>query len=414
MAGTTKRMPHTIDETGLPGSPRSEHRAEAAVHQRLARPQGDAPEAELHALPRERRLHEVVLADRGAAERDEKIGAAVAGGRDAALEIGEGVAGDAEVERLAAGARRRARRGHRGWRRRSGPALPSRPGGRARRRWRGSRRAACGAPAGARGPWRRRATRRRASRRCPAARSVSPARKSRPLGRTKRPGAAASRTVTASPSRRASSWMTIASAPSGIGAPVKMRTASPAATTPGKPRPASARADDAQRRGRARHVGRAHGVAVHGGSGEGRLRAQGGEVGGERAPVAGAERNVLGREGLAHACEHPAERFLDGKQAHASRGLVVARVAAALGDEPDAFDAHGPVDRLDHVVDRQAGDRDGGEGLHLDAGLARHLHLRRHAHAGQGVVEGAIDARSWSTGAADGRAGSVRACAWPP
>ena len=85
--------------------------------------------------------------------------------------------------------------------------------------------------------------------------------------------------------------------------------------------PGEARADDAQRRGRARHVRRAHGVAVHGGSGEGRLRAQGGEVGGERAPVAGSERNVLGGEGLAHACEHPAERFLDGKQAHASAAL---------------------------------------------------------------------------------------------
>ena len=42
-----------------------------------------------------------------------------------------------------------------------------------------------------------------------------------------------------SPSRRTSSWMTIASAPSGIGAPVKMRTASPGPTAPLKARPAA-------------------------------------------------------------------------------------------------------------------------------------------------------------------------------
>ena len=256
--------------------------------------------------------------------------------------------------------------------------------------------------------------RRRASRRCPAERSVSPARKSRPLGRTKRPGAAASRMVTASPSRRASSWMTIASAPSGIGAPVKMRTASPAAddareaapgersrrrraTSPaGSPRPPRARRSRPWRKRR-----RAAACAAR--RGRRRACARGRQPSGTSSAARGSRTLASTRR----------ERFLDGKQAHASVGLVVARVAAALGDEADAFDAHGPVDRLDHVVDRQAGDRDGGERLHLDAGLARHLHLRRHAHAGQGVVEGAIDA-DWSTGAADGRAGSARACAWPP
>ena len=80
------------------------------MHQRLARPQGDAPEAELHALTRERRLHEVVLADRGAAERDEKIGAAVAGGRDAALEVGEACRGRCRDR----APRRRHARGERG------------------------------------------------------------------------------------------------------------------------------------------------------------------------------------------------------------------------------------------------------------------------------------------------------------
>ena len=77
-------------------------RPEPAVHQRLARPQRDAPEAELHALPRERRLDEIVLADRGAAEGDEHVGAGILRREDALFERLEGVAGDAEIDRLAA------------------------------------------------------------------------------------------------------------------------------------------------------------------------------------------------------------------------------------------------------------------------------------------------------------------------
>ena len=40
--------------------------------------------------------------------------------------------------------------------------------------------------------------------------------------------------MTLAPSRAVFSWMTMASAPAGSGAPVKMRTACPAATLPAK------------------------------------------------------------------------------------------------------------------------------------------------------------------------------------
>ena len=65
--------------------------------------------------------------------------------------------------------------------------------------------------------------------RVPAASTIAPARMSFPRGRTNVPGASGPGTTTDGPSRRQSSWMAMASAPSGIGAPVKIRAASPAA-----------------------------------------------------------------------------------------------------------------------------------------------------------------------------------------
>ena len=67
------------------------------------------------------------------------------------------------------------------------------------------------------------------------------------------------------------------------------------------------------------------------------------------------------------------ERLGDRQQRHVSYSFARywPRFAAALLDQPDALDAHAALDRLHHVVDGQAGDRDGGERLHLDAGLAR-------------------------------------------
>ena len=51
-----------------------------------------------------------------------------------------------------------------------------------------------------------------------------------PRGRMNVPGASGPGTVTVAPSLRQSSWMAMASAPSGMGAPVKILAASPAAS----------------------------------------------------------------------------------------------------------------------------------------------------------------------------------------
>src|SRR3546814_3810624 len=48
----------------------------SAEHQRLARAHGDLPEIERHALAAQRLLHQVVLADRGAAGGEQQVGAA--------------------------------------------------------------------------------------------------------------------------------------------------------------------------------------------------------------------------------------------------------------------------------------------------------------------------------------------------
>src|SRR5262245_17638400 len=48
-------------------------------------------------------------------------------------------------------------------------------------------------------------------------------------------------------------------------------------------------------------------------------------------------------------------------------------LSAALLDQANALDTHASLYRLHHVVDGEAGDRDGGERLHLNTGLAGHL-----------------------------------------
>src|SRR5665647_2178658 len=49
---------------------------------------------------------------------------------------------------------------------------------------------------------------------------------------------------------------------------------------------------------------------------------------------------------------------------------VFARAPARLGGDADALKAHVAIDRLQHVIERQAGDRHGGQRFHLDARLA--------------------------------------------
>ena len=50
-------------------------------------------------------------------------------------------------------------------------------------------------------------------------------------------------------------------------------------------------------------------------------------------------------------------------------GGGVVGLASRLAEEADVGDGHGLVDGLAHVVDGEGGDADGGQGLHLDAGL---------------------------------------------
>src|SRR5579862_1364290 len=69
----------------------------------------------------------------------------------------------------------------------------------------------------------------------------------------------------------------------------------------------------------------------------------------------------------------------------------MAAAAAALFDEPNAFDAHAAFDRFDHVVDREAGDRDRGERFHLDAGFAGNFDPRSHLYSRQFDVGRDVD-----------------------
>src|SRR5580692_8570561 len=65
--------------------------------------------------------------------------------------------------------------------------------------------------------------------------------------------------------------------------------------------------------------------------------------------------------------------------------------AAALLDQPDAFDAHGAIDGFHHVIDGEAGDRYRRQRLHLDAGLPRDLDTRRDFDARQLGVRRGVD-----------------------
>ena len=84
----------------------------------------------------------------------------------------------------------------------------------------------------------------------------------------------------------------------------------------------------------------------------------------------------------------------------------VAAAAAALFHEADLADDHRLVDRLDHVVDGQRGDRHGVERFHLDAGLRR----RPHARFDLVAVARGVSSTSAARAAADGTAGSRRVC----
>ena len=111
------------------------------------------------------------------------------------------------------------------------------------------------------------------------------------------------------------SWITTVSAPSGTGAPVKMRTASPLANSA---REAAARRRDANQpepRRKGGHVGRAHRVTIHGGGIERRLGEPRREVPASTRPRACLERHALGLERV-KPVQHAGESFSDRQQSH--------------------------------------------------------------------------------------------------
>ena len=85
---------------------RAPGRADTAEHQRLARPHGDLPEVELEPLLAQHALHQIVVADRGAAGGDEQVGAGGAVGHPARARRGR----PARCRDRSARRRRRARR----------------------------------------------------------------------------------------------------------------------------------------------------------------------------------------------------------------------------------------------------------------------------------------------------------------
>ena len=65
--------------------------------------------------------------------------------------------------------------------------------------------------------------------------------------------------------------------------------------------------------------------------------------------------------------------------------------AAALFHQMNVLDAHSPFDRLNHVVDRQAGNRHGCERFHLHSGWTSYFHHPAHDQAGEGSIRLDVD-----------------------
>ena len=267
-AGTA--APQTIAETGLPGRPTSGAPAEPARHQRLARPHGDLVEIERQPWAEGGLLHQVEVADRGAAE-----------GRRSGRRRGE---------------REARRRGSRRCRGRWAGAAPRRPRPRAAPSspkpfeetiWSGpgvvaghdqlvaGRDQRHHRPARHRRPGRR--SSRRGARGRPARGAAAPRRVRRRRSRRRRRGCcgSASRSGARARSRRRRRVDVLLDhhhvGAGGTGAPVKMRTASPGAD-PALEARAGGRDADRPRAGAGDGVGGAHRVAVHRRGGEGRLR----------------------------------------------------------------------------------------------------------------------------------------------
>ena len=154
-------------------------------------------------------------------------------------------------------------------------------------------------------------------------------------------------------------------------------------------------ADHAQARRSLRDIRRPNGIAIHGGEVGWRLGAQRGEILRQDAPIRFGERRLLRWQGRGVG-EHARQRVSDGERRHVqgSAGRQGSRMADQPScarkwpDLPPRFSIRRTpwmrqpaLDRLDHVIDGEAGDRDRSERLHLDARLPRDLHGRVHAQA---------------------------------
>ena len=109
--------------------------------------------------------------------------------------------------------------------------------------------------------------------------------------------------------------MTTRSAPSGTGAPVKMRTASPRPDAPAETGARERLSGNLQRDGNSGNVGGAHGIAVHRRGIEGRLRQPRRDVLGKDAAIGFVERHALGLERRKIARD-AGESFGNGEKSH--------------------------------------------------------------------------------------------------
>ena len=269
-------------------------------------------DAEIEAAAGETRLDEVVLADRGAAERHENVEGGAFGRGERPVEVLRRVAGDAEIDRRTARLRR-----HAGEREHVGGDDLVRPdrlagqdqlvagGEHAHMRPRPHLQAGMAHGGGERQP-----------------RRVEPlARPQQHLALAKvepRRADEGARLHRGRDRDRVALRLRVLLDDDRVGAGRHRRAGEDAhrlARPEGEAGAASgdALAGDAQA---ARRVLAAHRPAVHGGSRKGRLRAERGEVGGERATGALGERDLLGRNGARHRGEDAGERLRDRQEAH--------------------------------------------------------------------------------------------------
>ena len=364
------------------------------MDQRLARPHGDAPEVERHAGVGERLADEVVIADRGAADRRQHVGVGAPRFGEAVGERGGIVGRGAEIERLAA-----------------------------------RRRDDAGDGEGVGGDDLRRPARLARRDELVAARQdgdprPAPRRQCRMVGGGGQRDVAGGQPtaggqkdfafdkITAAPTdvisrrdRRVDDYG-VAVALSDllhrhrIGALGQRRAGEDARRLAGLEAAgerAAGRgfADDGQTRLRACRVGRTQRVAVHRRIGERRLDAARSDVARQCAAKGLGERNELFVERVRNAGEHPRQRLLDRHQRGAAHPWLSARqcpdLPPRLSISRTAFDAHAAVDRLGHVVDGETGDGGGGQRLHLDPGRSDGLGLGADDDAGQRLVEREVD-----------------------